>query len=516
MSERSEIVSERVRSALQAPNPTEIVKGVKDAVAEELTSLSPEAKLTYTSYFNHSYMPDMVLDWNDGRAKESRPIFLRNRVAAGERAEDEDVRALASRDPVILTLTPTSVTAGRTELLRSQVQSTRTLVTGVDSLAEVAEGSPSPSGASPLITLVRSNLVRGGRGLLTSEDAERLVQSAQPSDSAPDGLLSAEFLDGFLTQAQQVFAPDAALRLRRSAELLRFGLTGAEGEGAQDEGRLSKVELGVLLPYLLARESSRQNQELWVRIGAMMTFEDLEDMWSSLPDVDVQPLVLPNLRNWSARRSQFVLNASFDAPAAAVPSVLEAEDEGPNEQLGSESIGATDQEPSTSVETPTPSQSKWTVRNRMLAIELDELRILLSSDSRRLKGRDLAGVPARWDDISGLLNNFELIAVDLRGASRRIYVSAERSGDVKADVARIRATIDDDFHVTEVTVVGEGDESDAAMAVHFGAATATASLGAPLISLLQAAAALLAYKMPLEARSQLVAAGGPEASVTLT
>jgi hypothetical protein len=503
VNERSAAVTQRVRDALQASTPESIVKGVKDAVASELSSLSPDAKLTYTSYFNHSYMPDMVLDWTDGgRVKESRPIFLRNRLGFGGPAGD--VRDLASRNPVILSLSPTPDNADRVGALRSQVsRASRTLVTEVASLAEVAADTSSPGGASPLMELVRNNLIRGGRGVLTSDDAERLVQSAQPEISSKDGLLSADFVGAFLEQAEAVFAPDAALRLQRSAELLRFGLTGVQGEGTQDGGRLSRVELRVLLPYLLSQEASRANAELWVRIGAMMTFEDLEDMWPSLPDLDVKPLVLPNLRTWTAKRSQFVLNSTFEAAALPATAVVN-EDSYLHPQALAEDLGA-ESDPET-LAPDALEMSSWTVRNKMLAIELGELRILLSSDSRRLRGRDLAGVYARWDDISGLLDGFELVAVDLRGASRRIYVSSEGSGNVKADVSRIRETIEDDFHVAEVAVLGPEDDPSAVMAVHFGSAIATASAGAPLLSLLQAAVLLLAYRMPIEVRARLAAA----------
>jgi hypothetical protein len=69
-----------------------IITGVKQAVAPEVTSLSPDAKIVLTNYFNHSYMPDFVLHWNDAGRREERPIFLRNDL----RPELTEVEVLGS------------------------------------------------------------------------------------------------------------------------------------------------------------------------------------------------------------------------------------------------------------------------------------------------------------------------------------------------------------------------------------------------------------------------------------
>src|SRR5262249_15801496 len=104
--------------------------------------------------------------------------------------------------------------------------------------------------------------------------------------------------------------------------------------------------------------------------------------------------------------------------------------------------------------------------------------------------------PADWDDIAPLLTGFALDAVDLQGMSRRIFVGAEGRGDVSADVALIRATIEDSFRVAEVRVrrVGE-DEHLRGIHVDVKGMPVTAEQQVPIASLVRAAE-LLGHRRP--------------------
>lgn len=483
MSVRGEAVAERIRSAMQSSNPRDIVTGVKEAVAEEVGSLSPDAKIVITEYFNHSYMPDLVLEWNEGGKRDQRPIFLRNTLRPA--IAEEEVRALAPREPVVLALTTTADPSPRLDGLRERArQASRVLVTDMASLADVAApsaeqgraGGPRGVGA-PLLRLVQANLLKGGRGLLTSVDAERLTRSAAPVDEDSD--LTEEFVSSFQESADELFAPDAALRLRRAAELLRFGLARSVVETlVLSEGQLSDVELRVLLPYLLSDETASANSRLWLYIGSMMSLERLEDMWDVLPEVDVSALVVPNAEVWTGRRAQLAINNLFEGYDSDVEISKDKQVREDGEIFDAE-----------------PGIPSWYVRNRMLTSDVGPWRLFITTDARRLKGRN-GSTPAQWDDISPMLRGFGLDAVELRGISRRIFVGAEQSGDVSADVARIRENIKDSFQVAEVRVHRVGDNEPApGMKVDFTEMTVTANGQAPLASLVNAAG-LLGYRLP--------------------
>jgi hypothetical protein len=483
MSAYSQAVTEQIRAAMQSSNPRDIVAGVKDAVAHELGSLSPDAKIVVTEYFNHSYMPDLVLEWKEAGKADERPIFLRNSFRPD--VVNFEVEALAKRGPVVLSLTQLDGPAPRFDLLREQARQTnRVLVTDVASLANVAvptgngEHSNRPATSAPLLRLVQVNLLKGGRGLLTSEDAERLTRSATPADDRND--LTEEFLSSFQESTDELFAPDAALRLRRAAELLRFGVSNEIVQTLSlAEGQLSDDELRVLIPYLLADDRAIANSRLWTHLGSMMSLERLEDMGDILGERDVSPLVIPNLEAWTARRAQLVINASHEGVDA------ESADDDPGYYLP-----AVDSHNVPSIE----ARPFWYVRNRMLAAETGPWRLFVTTDARRLKGRTDSAA-ALWDDISPLLAGFSLEAIDLRGLSRRISVGVEGTGDVSADVARIRASIEDTFKVGEIRVRRIGDDEDAArLDIDFAEMTVTA--GRATIAALVAAVAVLGHRAP--------------------
>jgi hypothetical protein len=486
VSTRSLAVTEQIRSAMASNNPDDIVTGVKQAVAQEVTSLSPDAKIVLTSYFNHSYMPDLVLEWNDAGRRDVRPIFLRNDLRP--EVTEVEVQSLARREPVVLSLTAFDEPAARRSSLRERArEANRVLVTDVVSLADMAtpfgaeRSGPHVPGEAPLLRLVQANVLKGGRGLLTPQDVERLAQSASPPEG--DDVLTEQFLASFQETADDMFAPDAALRLRRSAELLRFGLTNEVIDSvAAATGELSDIELRVLVPYLLADGTARANTRLWAYVGSMMSLVRLEDLGDALVDVDVSALVVPNLETWTAKRAQLAINNSYGEvpiepfPVRADPDAANSEVSMPQPEAG--------------------SQPYWYINNRLLTADAGPWRLFIASDARRLKGRTDSAA-ANWDDIFPLISGFALDSVDLRGLSRRIYVGAEGSGDVSADVTRIRASIQDSFQVTEVRVRRPGDDEVlASLNVDFTEMTVTAEHGAAPIASLVRAAELLAHRQP--------------------
>ncbi|WP_147459959.1 hypothetical protein [Actinokineospora cianjurensis] len=459
---------------MASTNPHEIVTGVKQAVTEEVASLTPDAKIVATEYFNHSYMPDLVVEWREAGKSDSRPIFIRNTLRPSTAAE---VQALAAREPMMVSLD--SRIEPPSALRRQAQEARRVLVTDLASLAEVAapassEGSTNLGGpGEPLVRLIQTNLVKGGRGLLTADDAGRLIRSATPETE--DSNFNADFLHSFQESTEEVFTEDAALRLQRAAELLHLGISPEDVRHSETAfgGELSDVELRVLLPYLLNNLNAVTKPDLWIRIGSMMSLERLEDMTDILEDVDVSPLVVANAQIWRARRAQLVIDNESEALDGDQEEHPAAQDE-------------TDSETST-----------WRVRNRMLIANVGRWRVLVTTDARRLRGRD-GSLAARWDDIAELLSGFALDAVDLRGVSRRILVSAEQSGDVRGDVRLIRDSIEDSFHVTEVHVRRIGDDTaDSVMRTDFADMTVSATNGAPISSIVSALH-LLAHRWPAD------------------
>lgn len=474
----SEAVAESIRLALSSTNPEALVSGVKSAVAGELERLNPEARIEFTNYYNHSYMADLVLRWGEGKGGYERPVYLRNSLRPV--TASRDVEALESLEPVVLGLTQASPAEASMSPVRSEAsRRPRVLLTDMASVATLVDPPSAPrrdgssaSPVAPLLQLVQTNFIRGGKGLVTTEEIERLTAGSLPQDQMN---LNQEELARFQATASELFVEDAALRLRRAAEILRRGTLSSEELGAEAPlgGTLSDLELRVLVPYLL---TNRLNPSIdyWRSVGRMMTLEMLEDLWSDLTGVDVSPLVAPNLAIWQAKRSQLVFNSEYEQKTGAPDAV------------------ATEGRPSSSEAGP------WRMHTRTLTCDAGPWRVFFSTDSRRLKGREDDGVPARWDEVSGALTAYRVRSVDLRGISRRIAVRAEESSNVLADVEHIRRTIDDSFHVTELTVQASPLEDAPSVELAMSQMTATALRGTESIAnLLAVSLQVLGYRRPV-------------------
>ncbi|MDX3663650.1 hypothetical protein PV646_40750 [Streptomyces sp. ID05-26A] len=473
MSARGEAVTEQIRLAMESSNPRDIVSGVKEAVANEVSSLSPDAKVVLTQYFNHTYMPDLVVEWQEAGKRDHRPIFIRNQLRP---STADEVRALATSEPMMVSIGPSLEPSGGAENVRRQaLQEQRVLVTDVAALSEVAtpagfEESPGRA-KEPLVRLVQTNLIKGGRGLLTLDDAALLIRGATPT--ADDDGISQQFLQSFQERTRDTFTFEAALRLNRAAELLHFGSSASDGlDAPESTGQMSDTELAVLLPYLLSDPTSIAKPALWTHIGSMMSLERLEAMANMLVGVNVSPLVVPNSTTWTAKRAQLVIDGEA------------GQDDDPSADAAVQADDAHD-------------PPVWQVEGRKyITAKVGRWKVNVTSDARRLQGR-IDGTAAHWDDIAALLSDFALDAVDLRGISRRIQVSAEESGDVSRDIGLIRGSLDDIFQVPKVKIRRIGDDQDASLDTDFGEMTVTATKAASIASVVTALN-LLAHRWPAD------------------
>lgn len=440
---------------MSATRPDDIVEGVKNAVSSEILHLDPTLTVRQTSYFNHTYIPDLVVGWNEQGQRHERRIFLRGSLGAV--LDSSDILGLSDQEPVLLGLTEESeevLTALRERLPRT----TRSLATEVASVARITEERDPSRSDSQLSNLVRTNLIRGGRGLLSSREAERIgtVESGDPRVA----------LDAFQETVEDLFVGATAERLNRTASLLSTFFDAelsAEVLEQIREDPLSDGELGIVLPYLLARASSVVADGLWEAFGSTLTLERIENLAGVLEGYDLTPLVTPNAHRLLGKR----------ALLAANPDELAADDFSAR-----------------------PAQ--WRMRSQLLSADIASWALFVSSDGRRLRGRD-GGAEARWDEISGELRQFALHAVKLHGLSRKLEVAGENPGEVRSDVESIRDLIDDDFHVPEVIVSDAHDEDVPQAVVEFAAGTVTGT-NVP-VDFLVKAASLLARRQPFSAET---------------
>ncbi|HEX3784256.1 MAG TPA: hypothetical protein VHX38_31750 [Pseudonocardiaceae bacterium] len=451
-----------VEFALTHEREADVIAGVKAAVIDELKSLDPLAQVDSTDYFNHSFVPDLVVKWHDRGKLTERNVYLRFTLRAASLGGD--VSALAETGPIVLTLKANEDSSTR-EYVQQEVSGTaRVLVTDISALDEATAVEPSSTG-SPLLSLARSNLVRGARGLLETATVDELVAASSPSD---DGVLQATNLDRFSNLVRSYFVSDAATRLRRASDLIQLGVRPDVEELFQEDeslnliyGSLSDVELRVLLPYLLSRPEITRSRQYWRYVGSLMDLKGLEELSAELEGLDLTPLVAASMSTWFASRASLVMQADdVTDPLAADHQV-----EGRWSVEGAAAVSRVQASASeaTTEEEPSPG---WRIQSGMLSLNLEGWRLFIASTGTKLRGRS-DSLSARWADLRPALEGFELVRVTLLGVVRRVEVAAERDADVRADVATISDSLDDSFFVPSAAVWESGEEGRVAVDVDF-------------------------------------------------
>lgn len=444
---------EILNAAKDTRDAVEYVARVKSAVSSELATLDSSAVIEDTSYFNHSAIPDLVLKWP--KENSSRAVFLRHSYQSVVDADDVDY--LAAEEPVFMSLDTRERDDRRAEQRLDEVAgSTRILMTDPSAVDII---SVEAAAASPLNDLVRANFIRGGRGLIDEPRAASLVESATPAGSPSE---RTELIS-------QSFSEAAAARITRTAQLIELALA--------DEfllpdlelsplvgGKLSIAELRHLVPWLLRQERAVSNRGFWEHLGEYVTFAELENIRVDLADLDLSPLIIANADRWSARRAYIGL---------AVP--IEGDD------------------------TYAERSNYWSFRGgAALGIDVGEQRLSVADDGRLLKPRESSSA-ATWDRIKDAVAGDRLSRIDLRGITRSVILTAERSPDIRSDIQQVTESLGDSYTVSELAIraAAPGREGAVDIEVDFDSGLATAPAGASISDLARVSLQVLNYRAPI-------------------
>lgn len=149
-----------------------------------------------------------------------------------------DVQALAQGSPVLLALKGSDAGHEITTVQQELAEAGEVLVTDVPALDEIRSSEIVPThgdsddvserrtgAASPLLNLVRTSVMRDGRGLLTTETAHELRGQARGRTRETE----ISELQEFSGTVRNLFRGETATRLERAAQLMQMGLTGDVG-----------------------------------------------------------------------------------------------------------------------------------------------------------------------------------------------------------------------------------------------------------------------------------------------
>lgn len=257
--------SNALEEAVRLPEHGDAVDRIKQAVINELRAADERVTIKKTEYFNHSFVPDLVLSWpkEDGQ----RIMFLRPDPNPGY--IQEDIESSEDQNSIFYCLsTLGEMYRPAAHTLHESSRGRQTLVTDPVGLSELE----SQRRQNPVTRLTSSAVLQGARGLL---DQERVVSV---SNAVTHGIeaasrLNTEITGNSVSILYDAFDPTRASRLSR---LLQAVWVGAGGDSASFPGGLDFTE-GLdeeALSYLLSLDHIG-DFTFWRRLGRNLTLEKL-------------------------------------------------------------------------------------------------------------------------------------------------------------------------------------------------------------------------------------------------
>lgn len=379
---------------------------VKQLFRSHLEELEPGAQIEDTLYFNHSAIPDFKLSWRRrGGTVVSRDVFLRSSYASIV-AADEPAR-IRRGDPIFLSISDTQVveepgfSMTNDDVARVARNATYAMLTDAHAFDEIASADLDDT---PISSSVRSNFIRGGRGLVDEPVAERLISAG---------------VDGSMTLTSLIresFSEDAVARMERTAQLVDWALDPdrVDAESLMIRGAMSTEEVRSVLPWALRRGTLSADSRFWSDLGSLFEFEQLEELTTELQGLDLSPLFEANVDRWSARRAYLGLNVSATGD-------------------------------------PSEAQSGWRVDGGTFGLARGSALVRVSTSGNRLKARPGSVIP-RWTGLASKLGDYAVRSVSISGIERAVRVDARESSDVLNDVARLTESVSDSYFVDRVEI----------------------------------------------------------------
>ncbi|WP_141217073.1 hypothetical protein [Rhodococcus sp. 14-2483-1-2] len=446
--------------ARSAEDPDSYIAGVKAAVRREFQRIDNTAKLDDTEYFNHSAVPDFVIKWPD---KTERRLYLRNSYESIVAANDA-VRFNAVR-PVVLALNSNPAENRVEEEMREQSSAApETLVADAQSFDAVSIDDDEVVSESPLAGLIRSNLARGGRGLLTTSRVSELLSLG--TSSTDDSDLT------YVEKLSESFLPESVARITRTARLVELALGDDFSELerlSQEDSKLDASEIRKMIPWLIENEGVTRNISFWRYVGSMVDFMDVVSLKEALGGLDLTPLVSANMGKWAGKRAY----------------------------IGLENIPSDN---ATEQEARVRADGVWSILGSTLGVNFGGSRLHLAPSGATLRGRDKKSA-VLWPDLEEALDGFDVLSVSLTGISRSISVNAEESRDVSEDVESIARSVDDTYYVRSLGLgfpAADAEDEIADVKVNFDGQIVAADRSVALADLASVALKVLRYRDPVE------------------
>ncbi|QLY33978.1 hypothetical protein [Nocardia huaxiensis] len=266
---------EDLQEAAQISDYDESIRRIKQLAAQAISGADRGAQLLFTDNFNHSYLPDFVLRWND---RPDRLVFLRASSYAQE--IEEDVVNLADKQPIFVQLSEFRPYGDRVtprdalDSLGRSASATKSLVTSVPAIGLLDGPRSQRTGR-----IFSSYVMRGGRGLVEDSVAPAIAERVETGFT---GALEAD--RARTADALQVV--EDLLDPRSSAEfshLLEAAWISGGAAVMDFPGAVSSIGESLsssLLRQLLdiVPEDADDAEEFWTQVGNAISLESFQGL----------------------------------------------------------------------------------------------------------------------------------------------------------------------------------------------------------------------------------------------
>ena len=248
---------------------------VKQLVCDELARVDPTAAVHRTEYFNHTYLPDVVLDWDEVRPRE---VFLR--FASAPRRLLADVDRIGASGPVIFDLSHAASqrvvddrASASSAAQEASEHSPELLITDSEATPHVR-----PKKAKNMLErLVVGNLLRSGHGNLDEPTARSTVSTSR---AGYDGAIATdpESVRAVVAVGQRLLDQDTEHRVARTLQLLWWAGGGAPEEfpiSVPDDMELNPSDTRDFLRAVFEGKQVIEDDAFWSRLADRLSFDTL-------------------------------------------------------------------------------------------------------------------------------------------------------------------------------------------------------------------------------------------------
>ncbi|WP_029892915.1 hypothetical protein [Nocardia brasiliensis] len=292
---------EVIEMAGSLSDSSDSIRDLKRIAVDALTEADPDTRVITMPNFNHSYLPDFVLEWPKRSSRDHRFVYLRSSSYLDEL--QEDVTSLRDKEPVFLYLSDLEsashadgVEAPEAQALDEAATRSHSLVSSIPAIRKF-RGIASTRQTGQLIS---SYVVRGGQGLIEDDTATR---SAEVIESGFQGALLAdrELTLQALATVEQLLNPASATQF---SHLLEAAWVSSGASVMEFPGGVTSLgdKLPAPLLYELIRMVSAESEEFWTRVGGSVDVDSFTGLHLVGQQPALQLLVPYALKNLRSRQ----------------------------------------------------------------------------------------------------------------------------------------------------------------------------------------------------------------------